>query len=140
MTGPASKVTRAIVTGPLAPYAPALAAALRERGYTPLSAVNTMRLVAHLSRWLEAGGLSAGDLNSEVAERYAAARRAEGRSFALLAGSIAPITGMLADAGAPLTEVGQLLRHESLASAANYARVSVAALRELARPWPGAAA
>jgi integrase/recombinase XerD len=117
MTGPASKVTRAIVTGPLAPYAPALAAALRERGYTPLSAVNTMRLVAHLSRWLEASGLSAGDLNSEVAERYAAARRAEGRSFALLAGSIAPITGMLADAGAlmlPLAVPGPVSEQDRL--------------------------
>ena len=61
MTGPASKVTRAIVTGPLAPVC---ADVKRQHyvslGYSPLSAVNTMRLVAHLSRWLEASGLSAG--------------------------------------------------------------------------------
>src|SRR5258706_6012772 len=100
MAKPASKVTRAVVTGPLAPYAPALAAALRERGYTPLSAVNTMRLVAHLSRWLEASGLSAGELNSELAERYAAARCAEGRTSARLGRSIAAILAMLAEAGA----------------------------------------
>jgi site-specific recombinase XerD len=88
------------VTGPLAAYAPALRASLRASGYTPLSTVNTMRLVAHLSRWLEANGLGAGDLDGEVAERYAAARRAEGRTSARLACSIAPIVAMLARAGA----------------------------------------
>lgn len=67
---------------------------------TPLSAVNTMRLVAHLSRWLEANGLGVSDLDGELAERYAAARRAEGRTSSLLARSIAPILAMLADAGA----------------------------------------
>src|SRR5258708_33133612 len=48
MARPVSKVTRAPVTGPLAAYAPALRAGLRASGYTPLSAVNMMRLVAHL--------------------------------------------------------------------------------------------
>jgi len=42
----------------------------------------------------------------------------------------------MAAAGAPLTEIGQVLRHQSLESTANYARVSVAELRKLARPWP----
>ncbi len=46
----------------------------------------------------------------------------------------------LAAAGAPLTDVGQVLRHSSLASTTNYARAGVAALRELALPWPGGAA
>ena len=43
---------------------------------------------------------------------------------------------MVAD-GAPLTEVGQLLRHHSTTSSAIYGRVDVEALRGLARPWPG---
>jgi integrase len=42
----------------------------------------------------------------------------------------------MAEAGAPLTEIGQVLRHQSLASTANYARVSIAELRKLAQPWP----
>jgi integrase/recombinase XerD len=42
----------------------------------------------------------------------------------------------MAEAGAPLTEIGQVLRHRSLASTANNARVSIAELRKLARPWP----
>ena len=41
--------------------------------------------------------------------------------------------------GAGLPEIGQVLRHRSLASTAIYAKVDGAALRHLARPWPGAA-
>jgi integrase/recombinase XerD len=99
MGRPASKVTRVLVTGPLAPFAPALRARLRDSGYTPLSAVNVMRLVAHLSRWLEASGLGVADLTSEQVEQYAFARRAEGRTSALLPRSVAPILEMLADVG-----------------------------------------
>ena len=43
----------------------------------------------------------------------------------------------MAEAGAPLAEIGQVLRHKSLESTANYARVGVTALRALALPWPG---
>ena len=44
----------------------------------------------------------------------------------------------MAKAGDPLPEIGQVLRHKSLESTANYARVGVAALRTLALPWPAA--
>lgn len=40
-------------------------------------------------------------------------------------------------AGASLSEVGQVLRHRSMASTAIYAKVNTEALRELALPWPG---
>ena len=40
-------------------------------------------------------------------------------------------------AGVPLPEIGQVLRHRSLASTAIYARVDLEALRRLAQPWPG---
>ncbi len=39
-------------------------------------------------------------------------------------------------AGAPLREIGQVLRHRSLLSTAIYAKVDHRALRQLARPWP----
>lgn len=42
-------------------------------------------------------------------------------------------------AGAPLQEVGQVLRHRSERSTAIYAKVDERALRPLARPWPGTA-
>lgn len=47
-------------------------------------------------------------------------------------------TTMLA-AGAPLAEIGQVLRHRRPLTTASYARVDIEALRPLARPWPGAA-
>jgi site-specific recombinase XerD len=44
-------------------------------------------------------------------------------------------TGMLR-AGAPLTEVGQVLRHRRPDTTAIYAKVDTEALRTVARPWP----
>jgi len=41
-------------------------------------------------------------------------------------------------AGAPLAEIGQVLRHEDDLTTSVYAKVDVAALRPLARPWPAA--
>jgi site-specific recombinase XerD len=46
-------------------------------------------------------------------------------------------TSMLA-AGAGLAEIGQVLRHRTMTTTAVYAKVDTAALRTLARPWPGA--
>jgi site-specific recombinase XerD len=46
-------------------------------------------------------------------------------------------TSMLA-AGAPLEEIGQVLRHRRLLTTAAYTKVDIEALRLLARPWPGA--
>ena len=38
--------------------------------------------------------------------------------------------------GAPLQEIGELLRHRSVLTTAIYAKVERDRLRELARPWP----
>ena len=48
-------------------------------------------------------------------------------------------SAMLAGGGT-LTEVGQVLRHARLGTTAIYAKIDQAALRGLARPWPGGAA
>lgn len=42
--------------------------------------------------------------------------------------------------GAGLTAIGQVLRHQDLATTALYAKVDFIALRAVAQPWPGAAA
>jgi integrase len=42
--------------------------------------------------------------------------------------------------GAPLAEIGQVLRHRSAGSTAIYARVDVERLRTIAQPWPSGAA
>ena len=81
-------------------------------------------------------GLSSGGVSSVVA---AAARRAGlGKVHAhRLRHTVA---GRLIAAGASLPEVGQLLRHRSLLTTAIYAKIDRAALRIIARPWPGAKA
>jgi site-specific recombinase XerD len=43
-------------------------------------------------------------------------------------------------AGGSLAEIGQVLRHRRALTTALYAKVDLAALRVLARPWPGDAA
>jgi site-specific recombinase XerD len=75
-------------------------ARLRERGYTPLTAVIVMRLMAHLSRWLDANALGVAGLTGEQVDRYVAERRAAGRTSALSPRSLAPILAVLAEAGA----------------------------------------
>jgi integrase/recombinase XerD len=79
MSRPASRVSRVVMTGPLAPFADAYRAELKERGYTALTAVNELRQMARLSRWLEASGLTAADVSGERVEQFLAVQRAEGR-------------------------------------------------------------
>jgi len=67
------------MTGPLAPFADAYAAGLRERGYTPLTRGNQLRQVGRLSGWLEASGLSAAGLSGERVEQFLVWQRAGGR-------------------------------------------------------------
>ena len=78
MARPTSRVSRVLMTGPLAPFADAYRAELLERGYTPLSAVNELRQVAGFSRWLEAGGLGVAELSEMRVEEFLAWQRASG--------------------------------------------------------------
>ena len=52
MSTPVSKVEFVRVSGPLASYAAGFRESLADTGYTPLSAVVQLRLMAHVSRWL----------------------------------------------------------------------------------------
>jgi len=58
MARPTSRVSRMLMTGPVAPFVDAYREELRRRGYTVRSAVCELRQVARFSRWLEAGGLT----------------------------------------------------------------------------------
>jgi integrase/recombinase XerD len=78
MGRPASRVCRVLMAGPLAPFAEAFSAELLERGYTPLTTVNQLRQVARLSRWLQAGGLSAAGLSRERVDEFLVWQRAAG--------------------------------------------------------------
>ena len=79
MPKPASRLSRVVTTGPLAPFAEAYRVELRRRGYTPRSAVNELRQVARLSRWLEDREFGAERLDRERVEEFFAFQRAGGR-------------------------------------------------------------
>ena len=79
------------MSGPLTPYAPGFAVELTRLGYTPLSARNQLRLVAHLSRWLEGQGLDVAAVSAAVVERFLAARRAAGYRAHLHVASLGPL-------------------------------------------------
>ena len=53
MGKPKSRVCNAFVPGPLEQYAPGFRAWLLDKGYTPLTTVPQLQLMAHVSRWLD---------------------------------------------------------------------------------------
>lgn len=79
MARPASRVSRVLMSGPLAPFAAAYGLELERRGYTPLTRVNQLRQMARLSRWVEATGLTVGELSSARVDEFLAFQRAGGR-------------------------------------------------------------
>jgi integrase/recombinase XerD len=79
MAGATSRISRVLVTGPLAPFAEAYRRELRERGYTARSAVSQLRQVARFSRWLEAGQVSVWELGAGWVEEFLDWQRAVGR-------------------------------------------------------------
>lgn len=94
-----SVVSRVRVMGPLEPYAREFAAELEELGYTPLSAANQLRLMAHLSRWLATEGIDPSELNDEVLQAFLARRSAQGYTCWLSLRGLRPLLGCLRGAG-----------------------------------------
>jgi site-specific recombinase XerD len=90
-----SVVSRVRVTGPLERYARGFAAELEACGYTPLSAANQLRLMAHLSRWLGTAGLDPGELNDEGLQAFLAVRSGQGYTCWLSLRGLAPLLGCL---------------------------------------------
>lgn len=75
-----SRVSRVVVTGPLAPFIGAYEVELEKRGYTRRTAVGQLRQVARLSRWLESNGLTAAEVSAGRVAEFLAFQRAAGRS------------------------------------------------------------
>jgi hypothetical protein len=128
------------VTGPLAEYADGFRAELFRLGYTPLTAACQLRLAAHLSRWMTAGGLAAQDLDMPAAERYFAARRLAGYANERTTGALGPLLGYLRRLRAaplPPAETSLLLDRFAayLASERGLAPATVALNVRLARPF-----
>ncbi len=79
MARPTSRVSRVLMTGPVAPFADAYRAELGGRGYTVRSTVGELRQMARLSCWLAARGLTAAELSGARVDEFLVWQRAEGR-------------------------------------------------------------
>jgi integrase/recombinase XerD len=91
---------RVRVEGPLAPFAAGFAADLTGRlGYSPLTAVNHLYVMAHLSRWMAGRGLMAAGLSAELAEEFTAVRRGMGYTSFVSVRGLAPLLGYLRGRG-----------------------------------------
>jgi integrase/recombinase XerD len=90
---------RVLIAGPLAVFADGFRGELERLGYSPFTAQEQLRLMAHLSRWLEGGGLDAGELTEARAQEFLAYRRACGRSHRYSPQALAPLLGFLRGLG-----------------------------------------
>lgn len=99
MSKPRSKVEVVRVRGGLAPYAGEVELGLTERGYTPWTRAAHLRVMAHLSSWLQAQQLHVQDLNRERVEAYLQARRRCGYTGFCSRRSLTPMLEVLASLG-----------------------------------------
>ena len=72
------KVWVPVVSGPLAPYAAGFESWLSSRSYSPSAAADRVYQFDQLSRWLGRERLGVGELTGDLAELFAAERRASG--------------------------------------------------------------
>ena len=86
------------VSGPLAGYAPGFVAELVEVGYRPNAAAVQLRLLAHLSRWLEREGIDPGGVRERELERFREEDLARVRSLRI-AGGLVPLLAYLRGLG-----------------------------------------
>jgi site-specific recombinase XerD len=87
------------MTGPLTPHAEGFAAELTAHGYTDLSLANQLRLMADMSRWLDAARLGVEDIDHEIVTRFLTKRRRTHTQFTSER-AIAPLLRYLGEAGA----------------------------------------
>ena len=90
-----STACRVRVTGPLAMYADGFRADLAAQGYAAGSADRNLRTLAHVSRWMDGQGLSAGQLGAARLEEFLQARRREGYHHALSIRAVSPLSDYL---------------------------------------------
>lgn len=90
---------RVRVTGPLAVYADGFRADLAARGYVAGSADRNLRILAHVSRWMDDQRLPAGQLSAARLEEFLEARRREGYHHALSIRAVLPLVSCLRSAG-----------------------------------------
>lgn len=94
-----SRASVVVVRGPLAGVAERFEQAIAEQGYTPLSAANQLRLLAHLSRWMLSESLSRSELDEAALDRFLAARRRAGYTCWLSRRGLGPLVTVLREEG-----------------------------------------
>jgi site-specific recombinase XerD len=101
-------LSRVRVAGPLEPFAVGFAAELVAWGYASQPAAQQLRLMAHVSRWLEAEGRDAAALDAAVVEVFVVARRAAGYSNHLTGSALRPLLAYLRSLGAVAGQVAPI--------------------------------
>jgi len=136
--------SRVRMSGPLAVYAEGFGCDLAGRGYARSSVARHLRLMAHVSRWLDVRGLLVSDLGGAAVGDFVAGRLAGGCSSGRTAGSLGPLLAYLRAAGAveapapPPPGPADLLleRYRAwLASERGLARVTIERNAGLVRPF-----
>ncbi len=92
--------SRVGVCGPLALYAEGFRGELARLGYTPLSAIVHLRLMARVSGWLAGRGMDASALAPQMVETFFAERRAAGYYNSRTSKSLRPLVDYLRRLGA----------------------------------------
>ena len=87
------------VHGPLASASGKVWSDLRSRGFSRISSVTRLHLLNHLSKWLEASGLSAAELTWARIETYLHDRREAGHKAFLTRRTLEPVYRVLVVAG-----------------------------------------
>jgi site-specific recombinase XerD len=100
MAVPKSRVSNVRIRGPLAPVADEFRIWLGQEGYTPLTSVNKLRSLAHLSDWLEAQHAGVGELTDARVRAYLRMRRREANTTDCSLRALAPLLNFLAARGA----------------------------------------
>lgn len=90
---------RVVVEGPLEAVAGPFRAGLERAGYSPLTAVNQMRVLAQLSRWMAAESVSAAELDEEVLGEFVSARRERGYSHVVSRRGLETLVRVLREEG-----------------------------------------
>jgi len=83
------------ITGSLAAHRDDFWVDLLAQGYTPLSSVNLLRLLAHLSRWLDQNDLQPNGLSDEQITQFLHHRRKEGYTSHLSPSGLQPVISYL---------------------------------------------
>jgi integrase/recombinase XerD len=109
-------VGRGVVDGLLAVYAEGFRQHLLDRGYTEGSAARLIHLMAHVSRWIDVGGLSPSKLTADQVAAFVTWRRAEGCVGWRSARAVAPMLEYLRELGVVPEEEPDLRWFDRLAA------------------------